>query len=464
MAVFMAETKSMEKIVNLAKTRGFIYPSSEIYGGLSAAYDYGPLGIELKNNIKAAWWKKFVTERPDMVGLDAAIIMNPKVWEASGHLQNFSDPLVDCKSCHKRWREDHLLEDKAIKPKYDKARPHDSKELRCPECGGELTPVRQFNLMLKTFLGPIEDASGIAYLRPETAGGIFVNFKNVVDSMRLRVPFGIGQIGKAFRNEITTENFIFRTREFEQFEIEYFIREKDWKKSFDQWLAVMRDWCLFLGLDKKDIIEHEIGDKDRAFYSKRTIDFEYKFPFGQSELYGLAYRTDYDLKQHQKFSGQDLSYTDPITKEKFLPHVIEPSLGVDRSVLACLCAAYTEVEGGRSTTTESIKESEVILKLPYALAPIKVAVLPLSKKEPLADLSQNILLELKKNFVAVYDETGSIGKRYRRQDEIGTPYCVTVDFASLEDKKVTVRDRDTMVQDRVAITELRVYLKEKFNL
>lgn len=459
----MAQDNSFEKIVNLAKQRGFIYPSSEIYGGLSAAYDYGPLGVELKNNIKQAWWKMFVTSRADMVGLDSAIIMNPKAWEASGHVENFSDPLVDCKSCHRRFREDHLLEDNSLQPEYDKTKPRNRKDLKCPDCGGELTSARQFNLMLKTFLGPLEDSASIAYLRPETAGGIFVNFKNVLETMRLKLPFGIAQIGKAFRNEITTENFIFRTREFEQLEIEYFINPENWEKYFSEWQKVMKSWCLSLGLSSDDLIEHEIAGKDRAFYSKRTIDFEYKFPFGQKELYGLAYRTDYDLTQHQKFSGQDLSYTDPINKEKFMPHVIEPSLGVDRTVLAVLCAAYTEVKGGRSTTTESNKETEVVLRLPKNLAPIKIAVLPLSKKENLAELSRNILMDLKKNWVCMYDETTSIGKRYRRQDEIGTPYCVTIDFESLEDKKVTVRDRDTMQQDRVAVSELNNYFNEKFS-
>lgn len=459
----MEQSKSFDKIVNLAKQRGFIYPSSEIYGGLSATYDYGPLGVELKNNIKLAWWKMFVTSRADMVGLDSAIIMSPKIWEASGHIENFSDPLVDCKVCHHRFREDHLLESKGIQPEYDKTKPRDRKSLQCPDCGGELTVARHFNLMLKTFLGPLEDSASVAYLRPETAGGIFVNFKNVLDSMRLKLPFGIAQVGKAFRNEITTENFIFRTREFEQLEIEYFIKASDWEQHFVEWQKVMKQWCLFLGLAQDDLIEREIAPKDRAFYSKRTIDFEYKFPFGQKELFGLAYRTDYDLTQHQKFSGQDLSYTDPITKEKFIPHVIEPSLGVDRSVLACLCAAYTEVEGGRSTTTESSKDKEVVLRLPYSLAPIKIAVLPLSKKENLSELSRSILMELKKKWVVVYDETGSIGKRYRRQDEIGTPYCVTIDFDSLTDKKVTVRDRDTMQQDRVAIEELESYFHTKFN-
>lgn len=458
----MEDKNLFEKVVNLAKTRGFIYPSSEIYGGLSASYDYGPLGVELKNNIKKYWWKMFVTERPDMLGLDAAIIMNPKAWEASGHLANFSDPLVECKACHHRFRYDHLLEKSSLEPRHEKEKPRSPDKIKCPDCGGALTDVRQFNMMLKTFLGPAEDSASVAYLRPETAGGIFVNFKNVAESTRQRLPFGIGQIGKAFRNEITTENFIFRMREFEQMEVEYFVHPDKGLEAFEDWLQVMRRWCTFLGIKPENLVEVEIPEKDRAFYSKRTIDFEFKYPFGQKELYGLAYRTDYDLSQHQKFSGQDLSYTDPISGEKFIPHVVEPSLGLDRSVLAVLFSAYTEVQGGRSTTTESKKEVELVLKLPYALAPIKIAVLPLSKKEELSKPAQQILLDLKKHFVCIYDETASIGKRYRRQDEIGTPYCVTVDFDSLEDKKVTVRDRDTMQQDRVAIAELTKYFHEKF--
>jgi glycyl-tRNA synthetase len=353
------------------------------------------------------------------------------------------------------------LEGSSLSPKHDKAKPVDSDKIVCPDCSGELTGVKQFNMMFKTFMGPVEESANVVYLRPETAGGIFVNFKNVQESQRLRLPFGIAQIGKAFRNEITTENFIFRTREFEQMEIEYFINPKDWEKYFDEWLKLMREWAEFLGLDKKDLVEEEIPEKDRAFYSKRTIDFEYKFPFGQKELWGLAYRTDYDLSQHQKHSKQDLTYRDPITNEKYLPHVIEPSLGVDRSFLAVMLAAYTEIEGGRSTTTKAIKDKEVVLKLPYALAPIKIAVLPLSKKEPLANLSRDILMKLKQNFVCVYDETQAIGKRYRRQDEIGTPYCVTIDFDSLEDKQVTIRDRDTMEQDRIAIDELDKYFENK---
>jgi len=452
----------MEKLVSLAKRRGFIFQSSEIYGGLSAAYDYGPLGVELKNNIKQAWWKMFVTDRQDMVGLDAAIIMSPKVWEASGHIKNFTDPLVDCKKCKRRFRADHLLEAVPLSPQHDKEKPIDWKEVKCPECDGELTESRSFNMMFKTFMGPVEDDASEVYLRPETAGGIFVNFTNVVDSMRMRVPFGIGQIGKSFRNEITTENFIFRTREFEQLEVEYFVHPDDWKKHFEDWLETMKTWCKCLGIKDENLVLAEIDEKDRAFYSKRTVDFEYKYPFGQKELYGLAYRTDYDLTQHQKASGLKMEYTDPVTKEKYIPHVVEPSLGVDRSVLACMIEAYTEVAGGRSTTTESIKDSEVVMKFPYALAPIKVAILPLSKKETLTPLAHEVYDAVRSKFVTMYDQTASIGKRYRRQDEIGTPFCVTIDFDSLEDKKVTVRDRDTMEQERVAIEKLVEYLVSKF--
>ncbi len=462
----MSEDNKMDKLVRLLKRRGFIFPSSEIYGGLQATYDYGPLGVELKNNIKQAWWKMFVQEREDMVGIDAAIMMHPKVWEASGHLQNFTDPLVDCRQCKKRFRADHLLVASSLEPKYDKEQPLEIriKDLQCPECGGELTEVRQFNLMFKTFMGPVEEEASVIYLRPETAGGIFVNFRNVVDSMRMRVPFGIAQIGKAFRNEITVENFIYRMREFEQMEIEYFIKPDKWQEYFEMWLGLMQKWCEFIGIKKDNLVLHEIEGDELAFYSKRTVDFEYKYPFGQKELYGLAYRTDYDLTQQQKFSGEDLSYTDPVTKEKFIPHVIEPSLGVDRTFLVVLLEAYTEIEGGRTTTTEATKEVEVLLKLPYYLAPIKVAVLPLSKKEPLVGTAKKIASTLRKFLTVQYDETGSIGRRYRRQDEIGTPYCVTVDFDTAEDKKVTVRDRDSMKQERVPIDDLSGYFKDKFNI
>ena len=460
----MTETNAelMNKVINLAARRGFVFPSSQIYGGLSSTYDYGPLGVELKNNIKKAWWKMFVTSRSDMYGMDASIIMHSKVWEASGHIQNFSDPLVDCADCKQRFRADHLLEANSLKPEFDREKPIDPTAIKCPNCGGKLTEPRNFNLMFKTFMGPIEEDASVVYLRPETAGGMFVNFKNVVETMRARVPFGLGQIGKAFRNEITTENYIFRMREFEQMEVEYFVHPSAWEKSFEDWLNVMRRWCAFLGIKPEHLHEHEIADGDRAFYSKRTIDFEFQYPFGIKELYGLAYRTDYDLSQHQKFSGEKLYFDDPITKERYVPHVIEPSLGVDRSFLACLIEAYTEIEGGRSTTTDAIKEVEMVLRLPYELAPIKVAILPLSKKDPLTTIAGDLANKLRSKWVVMYDETASIGKRYRRQDEIGTPFCITVDFETPEDKKVTIRNRDTMEQARIPLDEVESWLADKF--
>ncbi|MEK7125615.1 MAG: glycine--tRNA ligase [Patescibacteria group bacterium] len=434
----------MDKILTLAKGRGFIFPGSEIYGGLANSWDYGPLGVELKNNIKQRWWQKFVQQRDDMVGIDAALIMNPKVWEASGHLSNFSDPLVECKKCHTRFRADQL------------------KSKKCTECGGELTEAKQFNLMFKTFLGPVEDESGVVYFRPETAQAMFVDFANVLRTSRKRIPFGIAQVGKAFRNEITPGNFIFRTREFEQMEIEYFIKEADWEKYFDHWLNEMRDWLKDLGVNKDHVHEVEIPPEERAHYSQRTVDFEYDFPFGQKELYGLAYRTDFDLKNHMQASGQDLQYTDPETKEKFTPHVIEPTWGVDRSVLVAMLEAYCEEEVPASAEATAGKtDLRTVLKFPKWLAPIKVAILPLSKKEELSKVSRPIYDELRQHFVCEYDETQSIGKRYRRQDEIGTPFCVTVDFESIDDKMATVRERDTMKQERIEIKKLSEYLKEK---
>jgi len=435
------QNELMDKIVSLCKRRGFIFPGSEIYGGMANSWDYGPLGVELKNNVKQGWWKKFVHSRTDMVGIDAALIMNPKVWEASGHLKNFTDPLVECKKCHERFRADKISGDK------------------CPACGGELTTAKQFNLMFKTFIGPAEESANVAYFRPETAQAMFVDFKQVAETSRKRIPFGIAQIGKAFRNEITPGNFIFRTREFEQMEIEYFIREKDWEKTFGYWHEEMYKWMAELGLEKKHLHDLEVPEKERAHYSKRTIDIEYDFPFGTDELYGLAYRTDFDLSNHAKASGQNLEYLDPETQEKFIPHVIEPTFGVDRSVLAVLCESYNEEEAPTAEKGET--EKRVVLKFPKWLAPIKVAILPLSKKEELAKVARPIYEDLVKNFACEYDETQSIGKRYRRQDEIGTPYCVTVDFETLEDKAVTVRDRDTMKQERIKIEELINYLKVK---
>ncbi|OGZ65250.1 MAG: glycine--tRNA ligase [Candidatus Staskawiczbacteria bacterium RIFCSPHIGHO2_02_FULL_43_16] len=416
----------MEKIISLCKRRGFVFPGSEIYGGLANSWDYGPLGVELKNNIKQLWWKRFVHMRDDMVGIDAALIMNPKVWEASGHVSTFSDPLVECKKCHHRFRADKI----------------DAKE--CPDCGGELTAAKHFNLMLKTFLGPVEDKDSIVYFRPETAQAMFVDFKNVLETSRKKLPFGIAQIGKAFRNEITPGNFIFRTREFEQMEIEYFIYEKDWQESFDYWRKEMLSWMFNgLGLKRERIRETEVLDDELAHYSKRTIDFDYKFPFGEEELYGLAYRTDFDLKNHYK----EEPYLDTETNEKSYPHVIEPTFGVDRSVLAVLCDAYTE------------EEERIVLKLKPALAPYKVAVFPLLKNKPeLVAKAREIYNELKKDFVVAWDDRGNIGKRYYSQDEIGTLACITVDFETLEDNTVTIRDRDTMKQERVNISDLKRYI------
>lgn len=447
----------MEKVSSLCKRRGFVFPGSEIYGGLANSWDYGPLGHLLKQNIKSLWWKFFVQERDDMVSLDSAIIMNPRVWEASGHLQNFSDLLVECKSCHHRFRIDHLLEAKGIEPQYDKEPAYDLSEVKCPDCDGVLTEPKSFNLMFKTFIGTTEDNINTVYLRPETAGGMFVNFKNVQTTTRRRLPFGIAQIGKCFRNEITPGNFIFRTREFEIGEFEYFINPNDWEKVFEMWLGeIKRWWKDAMQVNMDNLVWHELEGSDLAHYSKRTVDVEYKYPFGVRELHGIAYRTDFDLSRHEKVSGQDLHYTDPVTNEKFLPHVIEPTFGIDRMLLVCLLEAYHEEDA--PTAEEGEVEKRVVMKFPKYLAPIQVAVLPLSKKEELSSVAKDLAADLRREFSVDYDETQSIGKRYRRQDEVGTPYCVTVDFESLEDKQVTVRDRDTMEQKRIAIAELKEYL------
>ena len=432
----------LDKVVSLAKRRGFVFPGSEIYGGLANSWDYGPLGVELKNNVKNGWWKMFVSQRSDMVGLDAALIMNPKVWEASGHLTaGFSDPLVECKKCHERFRADII-----------------DTEAPCSNCGAknQFTETRQFNLMMKTFLGPAEETANIVYFRPETAQAMFVNFKNVLQTTRKRLPFGIAQIGKAFRNEITPGNFIFRTREFEQMEIEYFIRppktDANWQEHFDYWLEQMKSWLRYLGVSESHLHYVDIPDGERAHYSKRTVDIEYDYPFGQKELYGLAYRGDFDLANHARASGQDLMYTDPETGEKFLPHVIEPTWGVDRSILVALLEAYDDSGKDR-----------IVLRLKPWLAPYKVAVFPLlANKTELVSKAREIFDALQPHFTVAWDDRGNIGKRYYAQDEIGTPFCVTIDFDSLKDKAVTVRDRDTMAQDRVAINELVTYLKEKF--
>ena len=429
----------MEKIVSLCKRRGFIFQSSEIYGGLSNTWDYGPYGVELKNNLKRAWWKSVVYGRDDVFGMDAAILMHPKVWEASGHIENFFDLKSDCKSCKKR------LKTADLKDKN-----------KCPECGGQLTESRPFNLMFKTHHGPVEDAGSLIYLRPETAQGMFVNFLNILDSKHPKLPFGLAQIGKAFRNEITPGNFTFRTREFEQMEIEYFVRPEEADKKLEEWIDSRFKWYLDLGIKEDNLRKRPHAKDELAHYAKACTDVEYNFPFGWSELEGIANRTDFDLKQHAQMSGKDLQYFDDATKTKFYLYIIEPSGGVDRSVLAFLVDAYHE---------EKVKEDvRVVLKLHKDLAPIKIAVLPLLKNRPeIIELAKKIAADLKKHFVTVYDDTAAIGKLYRRQDEVGTFYCVTIDVQSLEDKQVTVRDRDTMKQDRIAIDKLKEYLCEKLS-
>ncbi len=426
----------MENIVSLAKRRGFVYPGSEIYGGLAGTFDYGPLGVALKQNVKNLWWKMFVTDREDMYGVDAAILMNPKAWEASGHVSGFSDPLVECTKCKRRFRADHLDESGI-----------------CPNCGGSLGPSRQFNMMFRTNVGATEDESSATYLRPETAGGIFVNFKNVIDSFHPKLPFGIAQIGKAFRNEIAPRDFIFRLRELEQMEVEYFVKPEAWAAAFTEWQGTMHAFAAAVGLTKERVHELEVADGDRAHYSKRTIDFEFDYPFGRKELWGLAYRTDFDLSRHAEASGVELSYFDEETKERIVPHVIEPSLGVDRTVLAILASAYREDELGG--------EKRVYLALSPSVAPYRAAVFPLLKNKPeLVEKAREVFSILKKAGVSViFDDNGNIGKRYRRQDEIGTPACITIDFDTLGENPehtdtVTLRDRDTGEQKRVPISEL----------
>ena len=457
---------TMDKIVNLCKGRGFIFPGSEIYGGLANAWDYGPLGVQMKNNIKAAWWKKFVQENPYNVGLDCSILMNPTVWQASGHLGGFSDPLMDCKNCKARHRADNLIEEYMKKKGIEENIAGWSNEqlenyikeksIVCPICGkSDFTPIRKFNLMFKTFQGVTEDSSSTIYLRPETAQGIFVNFKNVQRSTRKRVPFGIGQIGKSFRNEITPGNFIFRVREFEQMELEFFCQPGTDLEWFNYWKNFCRNWLLEIGIKDENLKLRDHDKEELCFYSKATTDFEFKFPFGWGELWGVADRTDYDLSQHAKFSGKDLTYQDPVTNEKYIPYVIEPSLGVERLMLAYLCNAYDEeqLENG---------ESRVVMHFHPAIAPYKVAILPLQKN--LSEKARTIYEQLSKNFMVDYDEAGSIGKRYRREDEIGTPLCVTVDFDTLENDTVTVRDRDTMQQIRLHVDELKDYISKKIEL
>lgn len=431
--------------MSLAKRRGFIYQGSEIYGGLAGTYDYGPLGTALKNNIKNIWWRMFVDGRDDMYGMDASILMNPRVWETTGHVAGFADPLSECTKCKKRFRTDQI-EDKT----------------KCPECGGALGPERQFNMMLKTQVGAMEDSSSVSYLRPETAQGMFVNFKNVVDSFHPRMPFGLGQIGKAFRNEITPRDFIFRLRELEQMEVEYFVKESDWERAFLEWKEAMNTWIDAVGIDRERVHEVEIGDGDRAHYSKRTIDFEFEYPFGQKELYGLAYRTDFDLSRHTDASKVDLSYRDEEAGEKFTPHVIEPSFGLDRTILAVLLSAYTEDTMGKGTDSAPRE----YLKFHPRVAPIKASVSPLLKNKPeLVEKAREVYAMLKKEIPQImWDDNGNVGKRYRRQDEIGTPFCIVVDFDTLGETPehkdtVTIRDRDTGGQKRLKIDDLTSYIK-----
>ncbi|MCD8158763.1 MAG: glycine--tRNA ligase [Clostridiales bacterium] len=455
--------KSMDKVVALAKARGFAYAGSEIYGGLANTWDYGPLGVELKNNVKKAWWKKFVQESRYNTGVDCAILMNPQVWVASGHVGGFNDPLMDCKECHERFRADNIIEDYIKENNLDIACDGwsneklksfiDENNIPCPSCGAHnFTDIRQFNLMFKTHAGVTEDAKNVVYLRPETAQGIFVNFKNVQRTTRKKVPFGIGQIGKSFRNEITPGNFTFRTREFEQMELEFFCKpgtELEWHKY---WKDFCHDWLISLDIKEENISMRDHSQEELAHYSNATTDIEYEFPFGRGELWGIASRTDFDLKAHQTTSGESMDYFDPSTNEKYIPYVIEPSLGADRVTLAFLCEAYDE---------ETLENGDVrtVLHFHPALAPYKAAVLPLSKK--LAEEAGAVYDELSKYFAVDYDDASSIGKRYRRQDEIGTPFCITYDFDSKEDGCVTVRNRDTMEQERIKISDLKAYLEEK---
>ncbi|MDQ2084997.1 glycine--tRNA ligase [Herbivorax sp. ANBcel31] len=461
----MEVKKTMEKIVALAKNRGFVYSGSDIYGGLANAWDYGPLGVELKNNVKDAWWRKFIQENPYNVGVDCAILMNPKVWEASGHLGGFSDPLIDCKDCKTRQRADQMIEEWNDKNDIDiniegwtsqqLMEYIDQKSIKCPACSSKnFTDIRKFNLMFKTFQGVTEDSKAEIFLRPETAQGIFVNFKNVQRTTRKKIPFGIGQIGKSFRNEITPGNFTFRTREFEQMELEFFCKPGEDLEWFKYWKDFCYNWLISLGLKEETLKMRDHSKEELSHYSNATTDIEFKFPFGWGELWGIADRTDFDLKQHMEHSKEDLSFFDPTTKEKYVPYCIEPSLGADRVALAFLCDAYDEEEVSEG-------DMRVVLRFHPVIAPVKIAILPLSKK--LGDEARKVYDLLSKKYVCEYDETGSIGKRYRRQDEIGTPYCLTYDFDSREDDSVTIRDRDTMKQIRIKIDQLNEYFEDKFD-
>ncbi len=450
---------ALKKIVSLCKRRGIIFPGSEIYQGFANQWDFGPLGAEIARNVRDMWWKQFVSDREDVVGLDSSIIINPKVWEASGHVENFNDPLVDCKQCRERFRGDNLLGDKldkdfsglSLEEVSQLLREHD---VRCPNCGGELGEARKFNCMFQTHVGAVADDASIAYLRPETAQGIFYNFALVQQSMRMRLPFGIAQIGKAFRNEITTGNFVYRTREFEQMELEYFVQPGTELEQFELWQQESWDFYLSLGLDTEKLRWREHSQEELSHYSNRTVDLEYLFPWDKwGELEGIASRTDYDLKQHAAASGQKLKYEDPNTRERYVPYVVEPSFGLNRAILAILCDAYRE---------EEVRgETRVVLGLKREVAPCKVAVFPLSKKDELIAVSKPLFDEVKTRWPAMHDRIGSIGKRYRRHDEIGTPFCITVDFDSLDDKAATARNRDTMEQDRIPLDRMAEFLAEK---
>lgn len=463
----MTGADKFQKIVAWAKRKGFIYPSSEIYGGIGGVYDFGPYGTELLRNIKNLWWQRFVSSRDDIVGIDSSVLMNRKVWQASGHEKGFSDPLVECKKCHQRFRAD--IVDEVIarassgeeKSDWENFSEEEKAILRCPKGDKhELTQAKQFNLMFKTSVGSTENSDSYTYFRPETAQGMFVNFKNVLETSRQKLPFGIAQIGKCFRNEITTGEYLFRVREFEIAEIEYFVKPGKDEEWFEYWLKEWKQFLLDLGISEKNLVEHEHPKSELSHYSKRTVDYNYKFPFGEKELTGLANRTDFDLKSHAEASGKDLQYFDQETGKKIYPYVVEPTLGIGRLVLALICEAYEEIKGGRSEAEKEM-EKEVIIHFNSKIAPVKIAVFPLTKK--LKSSAKTIYRNLKKEFGFVeYDETGSVGRRYRRQDEIGTPYCITYDFDSENDKKVTVRDRDTMKQERIKIAELKKYFGDKF--
>ncbi|MBX6765352.1 MAG: glycine--tRNA ligase [Rubrobacteraceae bacterium] len=456
----MSQTVSMDKIVAFCKRRGFVYQSSEIYGGIRSSYDYGPLGVEMKRNIKDEWWRSMVYARDDVVGFDSAIIMHPKVWEASGHVETFNDMLVESRSSGRRYRADHLIEEatgmevEGLSPEELTRIIQEDERIKDPVDGGrDFTPVRPFNLMFETYTGPVKSPENVAYLRPETAQGIFVNFKNILQTSRVKVPFGVAQQGKSFRNEITPGNFIFRTREFEQMEMEFFVKPGTDEEWHEYWIEERYEWYLRLGMNPENIRKREQSDEERAHYATRGVDIEYNFPFaGWSELEGIANRTDYDLKKHAAYSGTNFTYTDQATGESFIPYVIEPAAGPDRMMLAFIVDAYTE--------EEVAGEKRVVLKLHPRLAPTKAAVFPLTRKEPVATIARRLYEDLRGDYRVFYDESGSIGRRYRRQDEAGTPYCVTVDFDTIEDRKVTIRDRDTLQQERIPIEGVRERLKE----